>query len=375
MSVSASLILRAPDSPVVLARDHAVDLLKGLACLLMVLAHVPFPDAPWLNIATMGSVLFFTSTGMNLWGLVSRERGDEARIAANGLFLIFAGFANNYVQGTLGQADVFQSAGMAMIAMLGLRWLWPRGWTWLFPLPFAIHYLNQHVFYWKIHDGGVSSFFLTPGLFPLLPWLSFYLMGAHLKRYPSPRMRLAVAASALAALGVVVGRAGWDFNKFWMSPDYWLLGLAFPALLLDAIRRWLGRRPRPPWGEIRFWGANSLVFYILHSLVLRFFGIWIPGGVWLLLAGVAGTALLLRPGLWLQAWARERSPWGVLAGAGLLAGAILGLEAGYLGGSYFARTFISFGLTLAFVAAYPAFKRLSDRLPRALPRREWMLHS
>lgn len=367
MSVSASLILTAPESPAVLARDHAVDLIKGLACLLMVLAHVPFPHAPWLNIATMGSVLFFSSTGMNLWGLVERQRGDEARIAANGLFLIFAGFANNYVQGTLWQADVFQSAGMAMIAMLALHWLWPRGWTWLFPLPFALHYANQHLLFWKIADGGLSSFFLTPGLFPLLPWLSFYLLGAHLKRYPSHRMRAAVWATALAACGVLIWRRGFDFNKFWMSPEYWLLGLAYAALLLDAFRYWLARAPRVPWAEIRYWGANSLVFYILHSLVLRFLEIWLPSGPWLLLAGVAGTAALLRPGLWLQAWARRQPPAAVLTGTAAFSAAVLGLEAAYLSG-YYARTFVSFGLTLAFVAAYPAFKRLSDRLPRrAMP--------
>src|SRR5579875_2284951 len=119
-------------------RDHAVDLIKGWACLCMVVAHVPFPHAAWLSWTTMGSVLFFSSTGMNLWGLLAKEKGDEARIAANGLFLIFAGFANNYVQGTLWQSDVFQSAGMAMLAMLGLGWLLPRWWTWLFPLPFLI---------------------------------------------------------------------------------------------------------------------------------------------------------------------------------------------------------------------------------------------
>ncbi|MGH9393912.1 MAG: hypothetical protein ACRD1E_07055 [Terriglobales bacterium] len=347
-------------------RDHAVDLIKGWACLLMVLAHVPFPQAPWINIATMGSVLFFFSTGMNLQGLLARRRCDDARIAANGLFLIFAGFANNYVQGTLWQADVFQSAGLAMLAMLGLQWLLPRWWTWLFPLPFALHFANQHLFYWKIASGCISSFFLTPGLFPLLPWLSFYILGAHLKRYPGRRMRGAIGMAALALCAGWIGRAGWDFNKFWMSPEYWLLGLAYAALLLDALREWLARRPRPPWAEIRYWGANSLVFYILHSLVLRLLEIWWPSGLLLFVLAVAGTAALLRAGLALQRWAVMRPPGLMLAACCGFSGAVLGLEALYLSG-FHSRTFVSFGLTLAFVAAYPAFKRLSQRLP-AFPR-------
>ena len=348
-------------------RDHAVDLIKGLACLLMVAAHAPIPGVTWLATDTLGAVLFFSSTGMNLWRLLARGRGDELRIAANASFLIFGGLAANYVQGTLGQADVFQSAGMAMLAMLILERLWPRRWTWLFPLPFLIHVLNQH-FYWKVYDGGVSSWFLAPGLFPLLPWLSFYMLGAHLNRTASHRLRAAIGWGALAAAGLWGTGFGWSFHKFWMSPEYWLLGIAATALLLDGLRAalpwWRRRHPnRAPLAELRFWGANSLVFYILQSLVLRVLQIWLPNG-WLLLAGgVAGTALLLRPGVGLQEWARERRPWPVLAGAALAAAGVLALEWSWLSG-YYARSFVSFGLTIAFIAAYAAFKQLSARLPR-----------
>src|SRR6185312_8419391 len=118
----------------------------------------------------------------------------------------------------------------------------PRWWTWLFPLPFLFHYLNQHVYFWRVTDHGLGAFFLAPGLFPLLPWLSFYMLGAHLKRHPSAAMRRAIAAAVLVGLGLVVAMTGWHFDKFWMSTDYWLLGLAYPALLLDGLRVWLARR-------------------------------------------------------------------------------------------------------------------------------------
>ncbi len=388
-------------------RDFAVDMIKGFACLLMVIAHVPFPHAPWLQIGTEGAVLFFASTGMNLWHIAARDRGDELRIAANGLFLIFAGFANNYVNGTLGQADVFQSAGMAMLAMLVLRWMLPRFWTWLFPLPYLIHFLNAHVYYWKTSAGGMSSFFLSPGLFPLLPWLSFYLLGAHLKRYPRRRMRLGVALLALLALGAVVATRGFVFDKFWMSADYWLLGVAYATLLLDLFRYWIAHRPRArskqnqhrygpagqtacgfdprksrtlplgagytdadfalgkpaPWKELRYWGANSLVFYILQTLVIRVLEIWLPQGLGLLLASLVLTALLLRAGLWLQRWAKRQNAWPVLAGCAVLSAGTLALQAWVFHG-YFIRSYSSFVLTLTFVAAYPAFKNLSARLPR-----------
>ncbi|MGH9487739.1 MAG: hypothetical protein ACRD04_09155 [Terriglobales bacterium] len=363
MTSAAALPQPLPSRAV--GRDDAVDMIKGLACLLMVVAHVPFPHARWLAVGTEASVLFFASTGMNLWHISARARGDEARIAANGLFLIFAGFANNYVQGTLWQADVFQSAGMAMIAMLALRWLLPRFWTWLFPLPYALHYLNAHLFYWKTTAGGVSSFFLAPGLFPLLPWLTFYLLGAHLKRFPARSMRIAIALASLLALAAVVAAHGFRYDKFWMSPDYWLLGLAYATLLLDLFRYWLAHRPRrrAPWAELRYWGANSLVFYILHAFVIRLLQIWWPSGLFLFVAAVAGTAALLRAGLALQDWTRARGPWPVLAVCAALSGGVLALEATLLHG-YYLRTFSSFILTLSFVAVYPAFKNLSALLPR-----------
>lgn len=349
-------------------RDYVVDWIKGIACLLMVVAHVPFPQLPWLATATMASVMFFSSTGMNLFGLAERRPGDEARIAANGLFLIFAGFADNYVLGTLGKADVFQSAGMAMIAMLLLRRLTPRYWTWLFPLPYLIHLLNQ-VFFWKTTDGGLSSFFLAPGLFPLLPWLTFYLYGAHLKRYNSSRLRLTMAALALAGVGLLRLWRPFDFNKYWMSADYWLIGLAMIALLLETGRHWeRGWRRRdgvPGWAEIRLWGSNSLAFYILLAFVIRSLELAFNGG-WLLLAGsIAGTAALLRVALAVQARSKRSEPWKVLAVTGLVAATVLWVETlPVVQANYLLRTAASFGLTFGFVAAYPAYKNLTVALSR-----------
>lgn len=340
-----------------------MDLIKGTACLLMVLAHVRFAAAPWLAEATMASVLFFASTGMNLVGIVERGRGDEWRLAANALFLIFAGFADNYVQGTLWQADVFQSAGMAMLAMLLLRRLFPRAWTWLFPLPFLIHFANQHL-YWKVAAGGVSSFFLAPGLFPLLPWLSFYLLGAHLKKYGGLRQGWAIGFAALLGLGVYLTFQPFVFDKWWMSVDYFLIACTLAGWSFAALRRYLPRW-RPPLREVRRWGANSLVFYILHMFVIRALELFIPHGLGLFLLAVAGTALLLRPALQLQGWALRQRPAWILLGGGLTAAAVVLANATLLAPLVVPRTLASFGVTFSFIAAYPAWKNLSKRLRRA----------
>lgn len=342
-------------------RDAVVDVLKGIACLLMVTAHVHFVRAPWLQYVTMTTALFFACTGVNLVGIVERRRGEERRLAANALFLLLAGFADNYVQGTMRACDVFQGAGLAMLAMLALRQLWPRYWTWLFPVPFLVHLANQHC-HWKVADGGVSSFVLTPGLFPLLPWLSFYLLGAHLKKHSEQRTGWLLGAAALATLAVHSLVVPFHFDKFWMTPEYFLIGCAAVSLSFSALRRWLTQGAAARLRYLQAWGANSLVFYIVNNFVLRVLETLLPHGLALLLPSVVITAALLRPMLRVQAWTGQRRPGAVLLAGGFTALAVLAANTFLWPRSFQLYTLASFGLTFAFIACYPAWKNISCAL-------------
>lgn len=340
-------------------RDAAVDVAKGLACLLMVVAHVRFAGAPWLQSATMATVLFFASTGMNLTTVLERRRaGDDWRLAANALFLIFAGFADNYIQGTMWQSDVFQSAGMAILAMLVLRRIFPLRWTWLFPIPFVLHMANQH-FAWKTGGDGLGSFFLAPGLFPLLPWLSFYLLGAHLKKYRGDRHGWVIGAAALGVLLFRARFAPFHFEKFWMSPEYFLIGCIVVCWSYSALRRWLSADIANHLGEIRLWGANSLVFYMTNNFVLKMLEIFIPHGVALLVLSVGVTALLMRPILRLQSWSAHRQAMPVLMGGAAAAALVLAVNVYLWPDSFIPRTLASFGLAFAFMASHPAWKNVT----------------
>jgi hypothetical protein len=374
MSILTAVVrLEKPSSQQVLSpislrsgRDSAVDVVKGTACLLMVVAHVHFAYAPWLEKVTMAAVLFFASTGMNLAAIVERRKGQENRLAMNALFLIFAGFADNYVQGTLGDCDVFQSAGMAILAMLLLRRLSPRFWTWLFPVPFLIHLANQH-YHWKVAAGGISSFFLTPGLFPLLPWLSFYLLGAHLKKYGGQRQAWCLGIAALFILSIVDLLRPFQFRKFWMSPEYFLIGLALAGWSFAALRRWLTEGAAARLIEIRRWGANSLVFYILSNFVIRVLEMALPHSVGFFLLSLAVTAVLLRPALALQAWTARRPPGRVLVSGVVISLATLAANSLLWPQSFYLHTLTSFGLTFSFVACYPAWKNISRTVAGPAP--------
>ncbi|HET9182510.1 MAG TPA: hypothetical protein VFP59_10275 [Candidatus Angelobacter sp.] len=344
-------------------RDSAVDLIKGVACLLMVVAHVHFTQAPWLQFVTMAAVLFFATTGMNLAGIVEKRPGHEARLAANALFLIFAGFADNYVQGTLGMCDVFQSAGMGILAMLLLRRLWPSCWTWLFPIPFLIHFANQQ-FHWKTEAVGLSSFFLTPGLFPLLPWLSFYLLGAHLKKYSNPGSGWLIGVAAVAVLAIFSVFRPFQFNKFWMSPEYFLIGCAAAACSVAVLRQWLPGAGGNTLAEIRLWGANSLVYYITNNFVIRVLEMVMSHGVALFLLSIIITTLLLRPALATQAWTGRQRPETVLLAGAILVTATLAANHHLWPGSFRLGTLASFGLTFSFVFCQPAWKNLSRAMTR-----------
>lgn len=330
----------------------------------MVVAHVRFAGAPWLQSATMATVLFFASTGMNLTTVLERKRGDDLRMAANALFLIFAGFADNYIQGTMWMSDVFQSAGMAMLAMLVLRTIWPRRWTWLFPIPFLLHLANQH-FYWKIADGGVSSFFLTPGLFPLLPWLSFYLLGAHLKKYEARVQGWWLGAAALAGVAGLRLFTPFHFDKFWMSPDYFLIGCAVVCWSFSALRQWMSTATAQRLAEVRLWGANSLVFYMTNNFVLRVLEMFIPHGLALLLVSIGVTALLMRPILRLQAWSGKIQPATILLGGGGVAMLVLSVNTYLWADSPLPQMLASFGLAFAFMVSHPAWKNFTRKLRRA----------
>jgi hypothetical protein len=354
--------IAGPISPITLkaGRDGAVDLIKGAACLLMVAAHSPFEQVPWLYEATMGAVLFFASTGMNLAGIVERRTGQARRLAFNAFFLIFAGFADNYVQGTMGDSDVFQLAGMAILAMLLLRKILPGYWTWLFPLPFVLHWANQHLLF-KSSAGGLGSFLMAPGLFPLLPWLSFFVLGAHLKKHGQKAAWL-TGAAALALFGLRRLSLPFHFEKFWMSPDYFLLGCVAASWTFAALRRWLSEPGENTLAEIRRWGANSLVFYIMSNFVIVVLEMAGLAGTALFLASLGVTALLLRPALRLQAWTAERRPGTVLAAGVALSAAVLAANAWLWPDLFYPRTLASFGLTFAFIACYPAWKNLSRSL-------------
>ncbi len=350
-------------SPITLkaGRDGAVDVIKGAACLLMVAAHSPYSKAPWLDDVTMGAVLFFASTGMNLAGIVERRVDQAKRLAGNALFLIFAGFADNYVQGTMGDSDVFQLAGLAILAMLLLRWILPRYWTLLFPLPFLIHWANQH-WLWKSAAGGLGSFFLAPGLFPLLPWLSFFILGAHLKRHGEKHAWI-IGAGSLVGVGTLWLFEPFHFEKWWMSPDYFLLGCVMASVWFAVLRCRLTGPGEKRLTEIRRWGANSLVFYIMSNFVIRVVEMFGIKGIPLFVLSLGLTAALLRPALHLQKWtAAARKPFAVL-GAGIVVSAAVLAANGWLWPSHFyLRTLSSFGLTFAFVACYPAWKNVSKAM-------------
>lgn len=359
--VRRSMARRLRPSPLSAERDGAVDVIKGTACGLMVVAHVPFSYAPWLNRATMAAVLFFASTGMNLEGILQRRPGHAKRLAAGACFLIFGGLADNYVQGTLGDCDVFQIAGLAMLAMLFLRHLLPRCWTWLFPLPFLLHAANQH-FHWKIAAGGLSSYFLAPGLFPLIPWLSFYLLGAHLIKDKTGKQGWLMGAAAITLMLSLLLVRPFEFRKFWMSADYFLIGCGVVALSLAALRRWLSPRATTLLIEIRRWGANSLVFYIVNNFTVKALEMSGLRGVPLFLLAVSVTALLLRPAFALQRWTSTLPPATVLLVSVFTAAAAIAVTSALWQVSFYLRTLSTFGVTLSFVAAYPAWKNLSRAL-------------
>lgn len=126
-----------------------------------------------------------------------------------------------------------------------------------------------------------------------------------------------------------------------------------------ALRRWLSETRVEKLREIRYWGANSLVFYIVNNAVIRFLEMLIPHGFGLFVLSILITALLLRAALRMQALTRRQPPSLVLLSGALVVLVILATEKTIGSSAPHHTPFICFGLTLSFLACHPAWRNVT----------------
>jgi hypothetical protein len=256
------------------SRDHSLDLLKGVACVLMLLAHTQLQiDLPSKALTFMGSfapILFFAVSGIT--ANFQARKYPVAGIVATYvmIFLLGLSFAA-MVSGNFWLAfnmDILQIIAVGVLVLYFVqRYLNPSPWFYLgatvtvFALKLATDGLSQDL-WWMVY---LENVILEPGNFVLIPWLFPFFLGMFCHLAPN-RHNLWLAGAALLGLGVA-GAAGLPLgvdNRWDMTLGYFLFSLLLTASAFYIARRLPQDFIARAFSSLLWLGKLSLLFLFVH---------------------------------------------------------------------------------------------------------------
>ncbi len=276
-------------------RDHSLDLLKGIACVLMLLAHtqlqIDLPSKAMTFLGSFAPVLFFAVSGItaNFQARKYPVTGIMATYVM--IFLLGLSFAamvagNFWVSFNM---DILQIIAVGVLVLyLVQRYLKPEPWFHLvaaiavFAIKLATDALPRDA-WWVAY---LDNVLLEPGNFVIIPWLFPFFLGMFCQFAPN-RHNLWLAGSAMLAIGLIWATGtplGID-NRWDMSIGYFLF-----SLLLTASAFYIARRlPQNFMASALSWllwlGKSSLLFLYVHMGVIWLIrtytqGIWETYLIW-----------------------------------------------------------------------------------------------
>ena len=269
-------------------RDHSLDVLKGVACILMILSHaaVETKNPVILGFGFFGSfaaVLFFSVTGITAWMQASPRSPKE--ILPPYLILLLAGFSLNGII----QIDFYQTFEVEMLQMIALGaslvylthyFFHPRPIIDLLlgVAPFLIKILSdllgKGAFTPQVIDPTwLQGWLFPPGTFTPIPWLFVFFLGAYAYQV-SAKTNLYLASLAIfAILGILLATrnpASLDLvNKWDMSPGYFLFSCFCLFFSYYLTKKFPINDAKTLWRYCLFLGKNSLLFLYVHILVIN----------------------------------------------------------------------------------------------------------
>jgi len=243
-------------------RDKSLDVIKGVACILMLLAHsrtqgrtddTQFTIFLW-EFGFLAAVLFFAGIGMSV--VYQLKKRTIAELVIFYLVMIWISFADvgkttvNYF--SLGNVNLFFSLGIACIISI---FLIKRNNLIVTLAPLGIYLIL-----------GLFNIPFTPIyglLFGVIPWLSFILFGNLLFKEPSKVMLYFIVFTLLDIISFLGGQtivteaANWAFIFSGFALTSFLV-LISPKLI----------KIKPIENLLTYLSLNSLLFYWLHIFIL-----------------------------------------------------------------------------------------------------------
>ncbi|NYT01280.1 MAG: DUF1624 domain-containing protein [Methanosarcinales archaeon] len=339
-------------------RDPAIDVLRGLAIVSMVAAHLsPALEGPaplWLRAGgSIAAPLFILISGMMV-SLSSRERGrDLGRFLRRGGQVLLAAVLVDLMVWNIYpflSFDVLYLIALAIpLTFLTLGQSARMRFALVLLIFLAAPFLQQHLGYadypteitllgtravYPHSPTGIANHWLVDGWFPIFPWLGFSILGtvlADLRWRPRPEgdglltvgfntvsfflagLCLAVAGSAALArsLGDLATRGGY-VELFYPPTAAYLAASVGVCLLLfflaDLLPRQAAQRPLAVLVE------HSLFMYVLHLALIRYlvYTLWPEESLGAFLLVFFGMVLLMvaageRLGPWKRKLENRRS--------------------------------------------------------------------
>jgi len=256
------------------ARDHSLDLLKGIACVLMLLAHtqlqIDLLSKAMTFLGSFAPVLFFAVSGITADFQARKYPVTGIMATYVMIFLLGLSFAamvagNFWVSFNM---DILQIIAVGVLVLyLVQRYLKPSPWFHLcaavtvFAIKLATDALPRDA-WWM---GYLDNVLLEPGNFVIIPWLFPFFLGMFCQ-FALNRHNLWLACGAVLGLGLTWASGmplGID-NRWDMSIGYFLF-----SVLLTASAFYIARRiPQDFIALALSWllwlGKNSLLFLYIH---------------------------------------------------------------------------------------------------------------
>ena len=259
------------------SRDVSLDLLKGIGCLLMILAHskVLVPDSGFMiYIGGFAPIFFFSVSGIA--GYIQSHKYAPSKIFILYSILLLLGFSYNGISHPHFLVDIdFDILQMiafgTLVAYFIERFLKPNIWIYgfLIIIPFGVKVifldlLQQNNIPW------VSGIFLPPGLFAIFPWLFLFFGGLFAYKVEN-RFNL-LAAFFLSVIYLILSYFKYPLdpqNKWDMSLGYFLLCNIILFLMFYVVRKFPYFQIEKGKSLILYWGRNSLLFLFVHIALIE----------------------------------------------------------------------------------------------------------
>ncbi|WP_295454176.1 acyltransferase family protein [uncultured Thiodictyon sp.] len=286
-------------------RDLSLDLLKGVACILMLLAHtqlqIDLPSKAMTFLGSFAPILFFAVSGITANFQARKYPVTGIVITYAMIFLLGLSFAA-MVTGNVWvpfDMDILQIIAVGVLTLyLVQRFLNPGHWYYLGAavLLFALKLVTDSLrdTWWM---ASLAYVVVEPGNFVIIPWLFPFFLGMFCYLAPN-RHNVILAGTALLAMGVAWGLGltlGID-NRWDMTIGYFLFALFLTSATFYSARRLPHEFMARAFPPLIWLGKYSLLFLYVHIAVIwlvRHYthGIWGTYWVWAVV-GAASIALM-----------------------------------------------------------------------------------